>query len=140
MALMGFPLTDALGENTPSRYKNMFNLRHCSTATILFCLLKFRHMHLCGIVSKIFSPHCYKCTSFVNIAAIRWGNACQGSNNDSVYGSTTKSIHPGYSSVERASPTHGGRWLAQTNYDSLMTHRKTESNDDDNDMVIMIIM
>ena len=42
--------------------------------------------------------------------------------------STANSIHRGQSSVKRASPTHGGRWLAQTNYDALMTHRTTENN------------
>ena len=35
--------------------------------------------------------------------------------------STANSIHRGQSSVKRASPTHGGRWLAQTNYDALIT-------------------
>ena len=41
--------------------------------------------------------------------------------------STANSIHRGYSSVAWASPTHGGRWLAQTNYDALMTHHTTEN-------------
>ena len=41
--------------------------------------------------------------------------------------STANSIHRGYSSVKRASPTRGGRWLAQTNYDALMTHHTTEN-------------
>ena len=41
--------------------------------------------------------------------------------------STANSIHRGRSSVKRASPTHGGRWLAQTNYDALMTHHTTEN-------------
>ena len=27
----------------------------------------------------------------------------------------------------RASPTHDGRWLAQTHYDALMTHHTTEN-------------
>ena len=40
--------------------------------------------------------------------------------------STANSIHRGLSSVKWASPTHGGRWLAQTNYDALMTHHTTE--------------
>ena len=30
--------------------------------------------------------------------------------------------------MKRASPTHGGRWLAQTNYDALMTHHTTENS------------
>ena len=41
--------------------------------------------------------------------------------------STANSIHRGQSSVKRASPTHGGRWLAQINYDALMTHHTTEN-------------
>ena len=41
--------------------------------------------------------------------------------------STANSIHRGQSSVRRASPTHGGRWLAQTTYDALMTHHTTEN-------------
>ena len=36
--------------------------------------------------------------------------------------STANSIHQGKPSMKRASPTQGGRWLAQTNYDALMTH------------------
>ena len=41
--------------------------------------------------------------------------------------SRANSIHRGQSSVRRASPTHGGRWLGQTNYDALMTHHTTEN-------------
>ena len=41
--------------------------------------------------------------------------------------SIANSIHRGESSVAWASPTHGGRWLAQTNYDALMTHHTTEN-------------
>ena len=41
--------------------------------------------------------------------------------------SKTNSIHRGKSSVKRASPTQGGGWLAQTNYDALMTHHVTEN-------------
>ena len=40
--------------------------------------------------------------------------------------STANSIHRGYSRVKRASPTHGGRWLAQTNYDAFMAHYTTD--------------
>ena len=29
--------------------------------------------------------------------------------------------------MKRASSTHGGRWLAQTNYDTLMTHHTTKN-------------
>ena len=29
--------------------------------------------------------------------------------------------------MKRASPTHGARWLAHTNYDALMTHHTTET-------------
>ena len=29
--------------------------------------------------------------------------------------------------MKRASPTHGGRWLAQTNYDTLVTHHTTKN-------------
>ena len=32
--------------------------------------------------------------------------------------------------MKRASPTHGGRWLAQANYDALMTHHTTENTFD----------
>ena len=39
--------------------------------------------------------------------------------------STTNTIHRGKSSVKRASPAHGGRWLAHTNHDALMTHHTT---------------
>ena len=46
--LAGIPLTNALGENLPSRFFNMFNFRLCNAATIRYSLLKFRHMHLCG--------------------------------------------------------------------------------------------
>ena len=41
--------------------------------------------------------------------------------------STSNSIHRGQSSVKWASPTQGGHWLAQTNYDALMTHHTTEN-------------
>ena len=30
--------------------------------------------------------------------------------------------------MKRASPTHGGRWLAQINYDASMTHHTTENS------------
>ena len=38
-------------------------------------------------------------------------------------------VWPGayHTSMKRASPAHGGRWLAQTNYDALMTHHTTEN-------------
>ena len=41
--------------------------------------------------------------------------------------STANSIHRGWSSMKRASSTHGGRWLARTNYDAFMTHHTTEN-------------
>ena len=41
--------------------------------------------------------------------------------------SRANSIHRGQSCVKRASPTHGERWLAQINYDALMTHHTTEN-------------
>ena len=53
MALAGFPLP-TLGENTPFRYSNMFNLRLYNAATIRYPLLKFGHMHLCGIDYEYF--------------------------------------------------------------------------------------
>ena len=48
LALAGFPQTNALGENLPSRYLNMFNLRLCNAATIRYSILKSGHMHFCG--------------------------------------------------------------------------------------------
>ena len=85
LLLAGIPLTNALGENLPSRFLNMFNFRLCNAATIRYSLLKFRHMHLCGKGYKYFSPHCCKCNSFGCIAAIRCGYACYGPHSDSVY-------------------------------------------------------
>ena len=85
LALAGFPQTNALGENLPSRYLNMFNLRLCNAATIRCSILNCGHMHLCGKGYKYFSPHCCKCNSFGCIAAIRCGNACHGPHSDSVY-------------------------------------------------------
>ena len=80
-----FPQTNALGENLPSRYLNMFNLHLCNAATIRYSILKFGHMHLCGKGYKYFSPHCCKCNSFGCITAIRCGNTCHGPHSDSVY-------------------------------------------------------
>ena len=85
LALAGFPQTNALGENLPSRYLNMFILRLWNAATIRYSILKCGHMHLCGKGYKYFSPHCCKCNSFGCIAAIRCGNACHGPHSDSVY-------------------------------------------------------
>ena len=85
LVLGGFPLTNALGENLPCRYWNMFNLRLCYTATILYSLLKFGCMHLGGKNYDYFSPHCCKCNSLGCIAAMRFGSACHGSHSDSVY-------------------------------------------------------
>ena len=85
LALAGFLLTNALGENLPSCHLNMFNLRLCNAVIIRYSLLKFGHMHLCGKDYKYFSPRCCKCNSFGCIAAIRWGNACYGPHSDSVY-------------------------------------------------------
>ena len=42
--------------------------------------------------------------------------------------SNTNSIHRGWFSVKRASPTHIGCWLAQTNNDVLMTHHTTDNS------------
>ena len=85
LALAGFPQTNALGENLPSRYLNMFNLRLCNAATIWYFILKFGHLHLCGKGYNHFSPHCCKCNSFGGIAAIICANACHGPHSDSVY-------------------------------------------------------
>ena len=57
LALTGFPLTDALGENMPSRYQNMFNLCLCNAAIIRYSLSKFGHMYPCGIEYKYFFYH-----------------------------------------------------------------------------------
>ena len=51
LALAGFPLTNALGENLPSRYWNMFNLRLCNAATIRYSLLKFGHIFVARPIS-----------------------------------------------------------------------------------------
>ena len=85
LALAGFPQTNALGENLPSRHLNMLNLHLCNAATIRYSLLKFRHMHLCDKDYKYFSPLCSKCNSFGCIAAIRCGSACYGPHSDSFY-------------------------------------------------------
>ena len=85
LALAGFLQTNALGENLPSRYLNMFNLRLCNAATIWYFILKFGHLHLCGKGYNYFSPHCCKCNSFGGIAAIICANACLGPHSDSVY-------------------------------------------------------
>ena len=77
--------TDALSENMPSRYWNMFNLHLCNAATIRYSRSKFGHMHLCGMDYTYVSPHCCKCNSFGCTAAIRCGSACHGSHNDSIY-------------------------------------------------------
>ena len=63
----------------------MFNLRLCNATIIRYSLLKFGHMHLCGKGYKCFSPHSCRCNSFGCIATIRWGNACHGPHNDSLY-------------------------------------------------------
>ena len=94
LLLAGILLTNALGENLPFRFLNMFNFRLCNAATIRYSLLKFRHMHLCGKGYKYFSPHCCKCNSFGCIAAIRCGYACYGPHSDSVYsGSEQRQFH-----------------------------------------------
>ena len=85
LLLAGIPLTNALGENLPSRNLNMFNSRLCNAATILYSLLKFGHMHLCGKGYKYFSPHCCKCNSFGCIATIRCCYACYGPHSYSIY-------------------------------------------------------
>ena len=73
----------------------MINLRLCNAATILYSILKFWHMHLCGKGYKYFSPHCCKYNSFGCIAAIRCDNVCPGPHNDSVY---SGSEHPKFNS------------------------------------------
>ena len=85
LALAGFSQTNALGENLPSRYLNMFNLRLCNAATIWYFILKFGHLHLCGKGYNYFSPHCCKCNSFGGIAAIICANACHEPHSNSVY-------------------------------------------------------
>ena len=109
----------------------MFNLGLCDAATIRYSQLKFGHKHLCGVDYKDFSPHCCKCNSFSCTAAIRCGKLMHAAGPIAIasiqVASTANSIHRGYSSMKRASPTHGRRWLAQTNYDALMTHHTTEN-------------
>ena len=116
----------------PSCYLNMFNIRFFNAATIRYSLSKFGHMHLFGIDCKYFSPHSCKCNSLGCIAAIRCGNACHGSHSDRIYSACSGSEHSQFDSPrlvkrEAASLTHGGRWLAQTNYDTLMTHHTAKN-------------
>ena len=87
LVLARFPLTNGLGENMPACHKNMFNLRLCNAATIRYSLLKFGHMHLCGIDYKYFSPHCYcyKCNSLGCTAPKRHCIACNGPHGNNVY-------------------------------------------------------
>ena len=107
----------------------MFNLRLCNAATVQYSQLKFGRMHLCGMDYKYFSPHCCKCNSFGCTAAIRCGNACHGPHGDSLYSGSEHSQFNSLRLVKRETgfPTHGGRWLTQTNYDALMTHHTTEN-------------
>ena len=42
--------------------------------------------------------------------------------------------------MKRGSPTHGGRWLAQTNYDALMTHHTTENWSHMNFWIVLIAL
>ena len=108
----------------------MFNSRLCNAATIRYCQLKFGHMHLCGMNYKCFSPHCCKCNSFGCTAAITYGNACHGPHSDSLYSGNEHSQFNSPRLVKREAgfPTPDGRWLAQTNYDALMTHHTTENS------------
>ena len=85
LALAGFPLANTVGENTPSCYQNMFNLRLCNAATIPYSLLEFGHMHLCGINYKYFSSHSCKCNSLGCTATIRYGSACHGPHSHGIY-------------------------------------------------------
>ena len=84
LALAVFSLTNALSENMPSRYYNVFNLCLCNAATIRYSLLKLGHMHLCGIDYKYFSPHSCKCNNLGCTAAIKCGSACHGPHSDNV--------------------------------------------------------
>ena len=63
----------------------MFNLRLCNATTIRYCLLKFGHIHLCGIDCKEFLLHCCGCTGFGCTAAIRYGSTCHGPHSESVH-------------------------------------------------------
>ena len=85
LALVEFPLTNALGENLPSRHQRMLNASLCNAATIRYSLLKFGHMHVCCKDYKYFTPQSCKSDSFGFIAAIRYGNACYGPHSDNVY-------------------------------------------------------
>ena len=105
----------------------MFNLRLCNAATIRYSLFKFGHMHLCGKGYMCFSPHCCRWNSFGCIAVIKCGNAYHGPYGDFGYSGSKHRQFNLPPSVKRASPTHGGHWLAQTNYDALMTHDTTET-------------
>ena len=113
----------------PSRHLNMFNLRLCNAAIIRYSQLKFGHMHLCGMDYKYFSPHCCKCNSFGCTAAIRCDNACHGPHSDSLYSGNEHCQFNSPRLVKREAgfPNPRRGWLAQTNYDALMTQHTTEN-------------
>ena len=116
LALAGFPQTNVLGENLPSRYLNMCNLRLCNAATIWYFILKFGHLHLCGKGYNYFSPHCCKCNSFGGIAAIICANACHGPHSDRVY---SGSEHRQFNSprlVKREAGFPSRRWVLIGSY------------------------
>ena len=75
---------------------------------------------------KHFSPHCCKCSSFGRIAAIRRGSACHGLDCDNVYSGTEHNQFDSPRLVKREAG--GGRWLAQPNYDAIMTRHTTENS------------
>ena len=90
----------------------MFDLRHCN-ATF-------------GIPSRNFGA----CISVALYSRNKMWYACHGPYNNSLYsgGEYTEFDSPRLVKGE-ATPTNcGGRWLAQTNYDALMTHHTTENS------------
>ena len=107
----------------------MFNLCFCNAETIRYSLLKFGHVHLCGIDYTHLSPHCCKCNSFGCITAIICSSACHGPHSDSVYSGSDHNQFdsPRLVRCEAGFPNPRGRWLAQTNYDALMTHHNSEN-------------
>ena len=88
----------------------MFNLRLWNAAIIRYSRLKFRHMYLCGMDYKYFSPHCCKCNSFGCTAAIRWGNAYHGPHSDSLYSGSEHSQFNSPRLVKREAGFPNPRW------------------------------
>ena len=90
--------------------------------------IPYWNLDMCIFVTSAISIFHHTVASVIVWAVL--SHACHGSHVAiaSIWtASTTSSIHRGSSSMKRASPIHGGRWLVQTNYEALMTHHTTEN-------------